>query len=61
VTGLAGTGDSSRNKATRQTIANMLSRFEVAVATDDVQSRNVAAVMVTASLPRSRDRERRST
>lgn len=51
VTGLAGTGDSSRNKATRQSIANMLSRFDLTLAADDVQSRNVAAVMVTASLP----------
>lgn len=50
VTGLAGTGDSSRNKATRQSIANMLSRFDMTVVADDVQSRNVAAVMVTASL-----------
>ena len=50
VTGLAGTGDSSRNKTTRQSIANMLSRFDITVGADDVQSRNVAAVMVTASL-----------
>lgn len=50
VTGLAGTGDSSRNKATRQSIANMLARFDMTVVADDVQSRNVAAVMVTASL-----------
>lgn len=50
VTGLAGTGDSARNKTTRQSIANMLSHFDVSVAADDVQSRNVAAVMVTASL-----------
>jgi flagellar P-ring protein precursor FlgI len=50
VTGLAGTGDSARNKATRQSIANMLSRFDLTVAADDVQSRNVAAVMVTATL-----------
>jgi flagellar P-ring protein precursor FlgI len=50
VTGLAGTGDSSRNKATRQSIANMLARFDLTVAADDVQSRNVAAVMVTATL-----------
>jgi flagellar P-ring protein precursor FlgI len=50
VTGLAGTGDSSRNRATRQSLANMLSRFDVAIGADDVQSRNVAAVMVTASL-----------
>lgn len=50
VTGLAGTGDSSRNKATRQSIANMLSRFDMTIGADDVQSRNVAAVMVTATL-----------
>lgn len=50
VTGLAGTGDSSRNKATRQSIANMLARFDMTVVADDVQSRNAAAVMVTASL-----------
>jgi len=50
VTGLASTGDSARNKATRQSIANMLSRFDLTVAADDVQSRNVAAVMVTATL-----------
>lgn len=50
VTGLAGTGDSSRNKATRQSIANMLSRFDMTVVADDVQSRNAAAVMVTANL-----------
>jgi flagellar P-ring protein precursor FlgI len=50
VTGLAGTGDSPRSKGTRQSIASMLSRFDVALSADDVQSRNVAAVMVTASL-----------
>jgi flagellar P-ring protein precursor FlgI len=50
VTGLAGTGDSARNKATRQSIANMLARFDLTLAADDVQSRNVAAVMVTAVL-----------
>ncbi|RQP26658.1 flagellar basal body P-ring protein FlgI [Piscinibacter terrae] len=51
VTGLAGTGDSARSKATRQSIANMLSRFDVAIPSDDVNTRNVAAVMVTAQLP----------
>jgi flagellar P-ring protein precursor FlgI len=50
VTGLAGTGDSPRNQATRQSIANMLSRFDVAIDASDVQSRNVAAVMVTGNL-----------
>jgi flagellar P-ring protein FlgI len=51
VTGLAGTGDSPRNIATRQSIANMLSRFDLAVPADLVQSRNVAAVSIVASLP----------
>lgn len=50
VTGLAGTGDSLRNKATRQSIVNMLSHYDVTVVQDDLQSRNVAAVMVTANL-----------
>lgn len=50
VTGLAGTGDSGRNKATRQSLANLLSRFDLTISADDVQSRNVAAVMVTSSL-----------
>jgi len=51
VTGLAGTGDSARNQATRQSLANMLSRFDVTIGAEEVQSRNVAAVMVTGSLP----------
>jgi flagellar P-ring protein precursor FlgI len=51
VTGLAGTGDSAANKATRQSIANMLAQFDVAVQPDDIVSRNTAAVMVTATLP----------
>jgi flagellar P-ring protein precursor FlgI len=51
VTGLAGTGDSPTNRTTRQTIANVLSQFNVAVTPDEVQSRNVAAVMVSATLP----------
>jgi flagellar P-ring protein precursor FlgI len=59
VTGLAGTGDSARNRATRQSISNMLAQFGLYVPIDQVQSRNAAAVMVTASLPpfaRSGDR-----
>jgi flagellar P-ring protein precursor FlgI len=51
VTGLAGTGDSLRNKATRQSIANMLTQFGINLSSDQVQSRNVAAVMVMATLP----------
>lgn len=51
VTGLAGTGDSTRSKATKQSIANMLSQFNLILPTDQVLSRNVAAAMVTATLP----------
>ena len=51
VTGLAGTGDSPSNRATRQAMANMLAQFNQALPADQVQSRNVAVVMVTASLP----------
>ena len=51
VVGLAGSGDSSRNHATLQSVANTLSHFGVNVSTDDLNSRNVAAVMVTSTLP----------
>jgi flagellar P-ring protein FlgI len=51
VTGLAGTGDTLRNKATRQSVANLLSQFGLSLGAEQVQSRNVAAVMVLASLP----------
>lgn len=51
VTGLAGTGDSAGNRATRQSIANMLAQFNLTVPPEAVSSRNVAAVMVSASLP----------
>jgi len=51
VTGLAGTGDSPTNRTTRQALANVLSQFNLSVSADQVQSRNVAVVMVTAALP----------
>lgn len=51
VTGLAGTGDSSTNKTTRQALANVYSQFNLTIAPDQVQSRNVAVVLVTAALP----------
>jgi flagellar P-ring protein precursor FlgI len=50
-TGLAGTGDTLRNRTTRQSIANVLSQFDIVVGPDQVQSRNVATVMITATLP----------
>lgn len=51
VTGLAGTGDSPANRATRQSLANVLSQFNLTIAPEAVQSRNVAVVMVSANLP----------
>lgn len=51
VTGLAGTGDSPGNRATRQALANVLSQFNLTVAPEQVNSRNVAVVMVSAALP----------
>ncbi len=51
VTGLAGTGDSSGNAATRQALSNVLSQFNLAVPASQIQSRNVAVVMISAELP----------
>lgn len=51
VTGLAGTGDSPSNRTTRQSLANVLSQFNLTIAPEHVQSRNVAVVMVSATLP----------
>ena len=51
VTGLAGTGDSPANRATRQALANVLAQFDLTVPPEQVNSRNVAVVMVSASLP----------
>jgi len=52
VVGLAGTGDSLRNSAfTRQSLEAMLERLGVAAAGANLNTRNVAAVMVTANLP----------
>ena len=50
VVGLAGSGDSSRNKATLQSIRNTLENFGVAVSNEDIKSNNAAAVIVTADL-----------
>ena len=53
VTGLAGSGDSPRSEVTRQALRNVLSRLGANVTPDQIQSRNVAAVIVTATLPPS--------
>lgn len=51
VTGLAGTGDSARSQATLQSVANALREFGVAINLSQLNSRNVAAVMITSTLP----------
>jgi flagellar P-ring protein precursor FlgI len=52
VVGLAGTGDSLRNSPfTRQSLAAMLERLGVNSTNGSLNTRNVAAVMVTANLP----------
>ena len=52
VVGLAGTGDSLRNAPmTRQSLESMLERLGVNVRDATMDTKNVAAVMVTASLP----------
>jgi len=51
VVGLSGTGDSARSTATSQTMSNLLREFGVQVPSDSVNSRNVAMVLVTTSLP----------
>ncbi|MHA6194752.1 flagellar basal body P-ring protein FlgI [Pseudomonas wadenswilerensis] len=50
VVGLAGSGDSERNRATRQALVNTLKNFNVNVADSDLNTRNTAAVMITGTL-----------
>lgn len=51
VVGLNGSGDKSASKFTMQSIANMLESVNVKVSPSDIKSKNIAAVMVTATLP----------
>ena len=51
VVGLQGTGDTSTVAFTSQTVRNILQSFGISVTNNDVRTRNVAAVMVTATLP----------
>lgn len=53
VTGLAGSGDTRRSGVTRQALRNVLSRLGTSVTDDQISSRNVAVVMVVATLPPS--------
>jgi flagellar P-ring protein precursor FlgI len=51
VVGLDGTGDGSSSKFTLRSLSNLLQTVNVKIAPDDIKSKNVAAVMVTAKLP----------
>ena len=53
VTGLTGTGDSPRNPVTQRAVSNALGRLGSNLSPEQIRSRNVAAVMVTAVLPPS--------
>ena len=51
VVGLDGTGDGSSSGETVQSIANMLTSYGITVNSSSIKLKNVAAVMVTATLP----------
>lgn len=51
VIGLNGTGDKTSSKFTMQSVANMLESMNVKVSPEDIKSKNVAAVMITTTLP----------
>lgn len=49
--GLAGTGDTQRSSFTIQSVTSMLKRFGITVPQSELRLRNVAAVMITATVP----------
>src|SRR6202795_3326592 len=51
VVGLAGTGDRRQTIFSAQSLTNMLQRMGVSVSPTAIQVSNVAAVMITATLP----------
>ncbi|HLO65445.1 MAG TPA: flagellar basal body P-ring protein FlgI [Holophaga sp.] len=51
VVGLKGTGDTNQSKFTIQTLANLMARQGISIATTGLNVKNVASVMVTAELP----------
>jgi len=53
VTGLSGSGDTRRNAITRQALRNVLLRLGTTISEDELNSRNAAVVVVTATLPAS--------
>ncbi len=50
IVGLAGSGDSHRSSFTVQSVTSMLKRFGITVPQTQLKTRNVAAVMVTATI-----------
>lgn len=51
VTGLQGDGDSSRSQLNKKLLSNMLAAFDVNLPAEDIDSKNSAAVVVTADVP----------
>ena len=51
VVGLNGTGDTQRSTFTVQSVTSMLKRFGITVPAAELRTRNVAAVVVTATVP----------
>lgn len=51
VTGLRGAGDSSRSDLVKKMVANLIRSFQVDLEPDSIQSKNSAAVVVTATVP----------
>lgn len=51
VVGLNGTGDSDQAKIQTQSVVNMLERMGITASANDIKLKNIAAVMVTATLP----------
>jgi flagellar P-ring protein precursor FlgI len=51
VTGLAGTGDSKKSAITRELFANYFKDLGIKIDAEDVDNKNVAAVMITCELP----------
>lgn len=51
VSGLAGTGDSPRSFAALQSLSNVLKRFGLKMSASQLRSRNIATVLITATLP----------
>jgi flagellar P-ring protein precursor FlgI len=51
VVGLNGTGDSDQTKIQTQSVVNMLERMGISTTINDIKVKNVAAVMLTSTLP----------